>query len=140
MTTFLATGLLLTIVVGLAWVYNSRLPDPEHAGCDELVRWMVTRDLRQESAHTRKVLALRLESEFVDVDWQGLDGRMSVEHRRRLWANLPLLLKPWFMNKLDDYNNRDAAERQACIDALIDRMAELSCMNCLREKSETRPV
>ena len=128
----------MAIVVGSAWVYSSQLPDPEHADRDELLRWMVTRDLGQESAHTREVLARRLDSEFVDVDWKGLDGQMSAEHRRQLWENMPLLLEAWFMEKLEVYYRRDASQRQALVDATIDRMVELSGMDCLREKSETQ--
>ncbi len=138
-TIFLATGLVLAILVASVWFYSSLLPDPEHANRSELIRWMVTRDLGQESAHTREVLARRLDSEFVDVDWEGLDGQMSVEHRRQLWENLPLLLEPWFMDKLAAYSKCDEAQRQSFVDAMIDHMVDLSGMDCLREKSETRP-
>ncbi|MBN2292844.1 MAG: hypothetical protein JXM70_10485 [Pirellulales bacterium] len=140
LTTFLAIGLFLALLIGSAWVYSSQLPDPEHADRGELIRWMVTRDLRQESPRTREVLALRLEKEFVDVDWEGLGSQMSTEHRRRLWANLPLILEPWFMHKLEDYSNRDANERQQCVDAIIDRMTKLSGMNCLRDQSTDQSV
>ena len=138
-TIFLATGLVLAILAGSAWIYSSLLPDPEHADRNELIRWMVTRDLGKESAHTREVLARRLDSEFVGVDWERLDGQMSVEHRRVLWKNLPLLLEPWFMDKLAAYSKCDEAQRQSFVDATIDRMVDLSGMNCLREKSENRP-
>ena len=136
--TFLAICLILGIIAGSAWVYSSQLPAPEHANRDELLRWLVTRDLGQESAHTRAVLARRLDSEFVDVDWEKLGEQMSVEHRQRLWENMPCLLEPWFMGKLDGYGQCDEARRQAYVDAIIDRMSELSGMNCLRETSESQ--
>ncbi len=136
LTTFLATGLILAILAGSAWVYSSQLPHPENADRRGLILWMVTRDLEQESVHTREVLARRLDSEFIDVDWESLGGEMSPQHRRQLWANMPLLLEPWFMGKLEGYDKCDASGRQAYVDSIIDRMSELSDMNCLREKSE----
>ena len=136
LATFLAICLLLCIIAGSAWVYSSQLPDPEHANRDELLRWLVTRDMGQESVHTRAVLARRLDSEFVDVDWEGLGEKMSAEHRHQLWKNMPWLLEPWFMDKLDGYDKCNETQRQAYVDGIIDRMSELSGMNCLREKSE----
>lgn len=138
LATFLAICLVLGIIAGSAWVYSSQLPAPEYANRDELLRWLVTRDLGQESAHTRAVLARRLDDEFVDVDWEGLGGQMSVEHRRQLWENMPRLLEPWFMDKLDGYDKCDEARREAYVDGIIDRMSQLSGMNCLRENGETK--
>ena len=136
---FLASGFVLAVVAGSVWVflaYGSQLPSPENANRQELLRWLVTRDLGEESAHTREVLARRLDSEFVDVDWVSLNSRMSDEHRGRLWSNLPLLLEPWFMDKLETYNNRNDTQRPAFVDEIIDRMVELGGMDCLRGPSD----
>lgn len=140
---FLTTGFVLAVVAGSVWVflaYGSQLPSPENANRQELLRWLVTRDLGEESAHTREVFARRLDSEFVGVDWGSLDSRMSDEHRRRLWANLPLLLQPWFMDKLEAYLNCSDTQRPAFVDGTIDRIIELSGMDCLRATSDgSRP-
>ena len=133
LATFLGTGFVLAVVVGSVWVYSSRLPSPENANRQELLRWLVTRDLGEESAHTREVLARRLDSEFVDVDWGSLNSQMSDEHRRQLWANLPLLMKPWLMDKLEVYISRDETQRAAFVDDFIDRVIELGGMDRLRE-------
>jgi hypothetical protein len=133
LTAFLTTGIFLAVVAGSIWVYSSQLPTPENADREELLQWLVTRDLSGESAHTRAVLARRLGSEFVNVDWGGLNGRMTGEYRRRLWQNLPLLLEPWFLDKLAAYNGRAESQRPAYIDGIIDRMVDLSGIDCLRE-------
>lgn len=127
----------MVIVAGSAWMYSLRLPDPEHSNRDELVRWMVTRDLGQESVHTREVLAQRFDREFVGVNWKEFGEQMTVEHRQQLAGNLPLLLKPWFMEKLDTYGQCDESQQLTCIDDTIDRMVELSGINCLLEEDES---
>ncbi len=136
LSAFLTIGFILAAVAGSVWVYSSQLSSPEDADREELLQWLVTRDLSEESAHTRAVLALRLDSEFVNVDWGDINGRMSSEYRRQLWENLPLLLEPWFLDKLAAYNDREESQRPAYIDAIIDRMVDLSGIDSLREPGD----
>jgi hypothetical protein len=140
LATLLAGSLLLTVIAFSAWLYSSQLPDPEHANRRELIRWMVTRDLAKESVRTREALARRLDTEFVDVDWDVLEDRVSAEHCRQLWANLPLLLKPWFMDKIETYYKYDESQREAYVDSIVDRMAQLGGMNRLRKKGTDAPL
>ena len=131
MAVFLATGSVLAFLAGSVWVYSWQLPPPERANRQELLRWLVTRDLSVEPAHTRDVLARRLDSEFVDVDWKELSSQMNEEHRRQLWKNLPLLLDLWFVDKFEAYSNSNISQRPAFIDGIVDRMVELSGIDCL---------
>lgn len=133
LTALLTTGFILAVVVGSVWLYSCQLPSPESANREELLEWLVTRDLSDESPHTRSVLARRLDSEFVNVDWENLNGRMTSEYRRRLWQNLPLLLDPWFLDKLESYYKQEESQRPVYIDSIIDRISDLSGINSLQE-------
>jgi hypothetical protein len=57
---------------------RSRLPDPAVANRDELLRWLVTRDLAMETPQTRLVLIQRLGQEFHSgVDWDALKRKTN---------------------------------------------------------------
>jgi len=107
-----------TVVVALWW---TRLPDPAVADRDDLLRWLVARDLGAESMETRRVLARRLEEEFgTGIDWEGTGQQLDESQRQQLWNNVLLLLEPWLMDKTNRYFAISAAERPAFLDRLID--------------------
>ena len=104
--------------------FRPRLPHPEVADRDELVRWLVVRDLSAEPAETRRVLVRRLEEEFyTGLDWENLCERLDQSQRKRVWDNIVLLLEPWFMDKTDQYFKLATAERTAYLDRLLDMIA-----------------
>jgi hypothetical protein len=117
-----AAMLVVGIGVGLT-VLRSGLPDPAVASRDELLRWLVTRDLAKESPKTRLVLVQRLEHEFCSgVDWDALKGKTSKEQRKQLWSNIPLLLGPWLSDKASVYSQLSEAKRLQFIDGVIDSL------------------
>jgi len=134
--TVLSAGALLIAGVATALVYASwRLPDPAVADRDQLLRWLVTRDLSQEPVQTRQSLAQRLEREFsgTAVNWDVARSRMSDAHRQRLWTNLPLLIQAWFASQAEQYAGLAPEERSACLDRILDTMA------VWRDAAELRP-
>ena len=106
--------------VAIPYLYPS-LPDPAIADRDGLFRWLVVRDLGQESAETRRVLAHRLEEECsTGIDWEAAGQGLDEPQRRRVWNNIVLLLQPWFVQKRDYYFELDQNDRPAYLDRLLD--------------------
>jgi hypothetical protein len=123
-------------VAVLVPVLYPSLADPAVANRDELLRWLVTRDLNEEPATTRQTLARRLEEEFGgEVDWEGLARQLDESQRRRLWDNVLVLLEPWFMDKTDRYFRLAAADRPAYLDRLIDTISAWRGVEALRPAS-----
>jgi hypothetical protein len=124
---FLALVALLSLVAtgAAVLVFYPRLPDPAVANRDQLLRWVVTRDLAGESAETRKLLARRLGEEFFHSGdeapgWDAVAAKLSDSHRERLWSNLPLLLEGWFLERVDRYYELDDAKRSDFVDQFIE--------------------
>ena len=125
---------ILLLVVGVAvstfvliWLsprlFLKRLPDPESADRDALLRWIVTRDLANEPLGTRQTLARRLEGEFrTGIDWGAIGAGLDRSQREQLWENVLVLMEPWYMDKVDGYFELAAAERPAYVDTIIDRI------------------
>jgi len=105
-------------------LFLDRLPEPELADRDALLRWIVTRDLAKEPPATRQTLARRLEGEFFGsgIDWDAVGAELDRSQREQLWANVLLLMEPWYMDKVDGYFALAAAERPAYVDTIIDRI------------------
>lgn len=108
-----------------AYILVTRLPAPENADQDQLLRWLVTRDLSQEPVALRLALARRLEEESRrGVNWDATASRLSKAQRRRLWQNLPVLLEPWFLEKVDGYFALADGEQVVYLDRVIDTVRQ----------------
>jgi hypothetical protein len=104
-------------IVGLC---SGRLPEPATADRDGLLRWLVTRDLSQESAETRLALVRRLEQEFGGkTDWAAVGQRLDGPQKDCLCGNLTLLLEPWFADKVDGYFRLPENQRSAYVDRTV---------------------
>jgi hypothetical protein len=125
----LATG------VGAVPLFMSGLPDPAVANREELLRWIVARDLAKESPETCLVLVNRLEAEFgTGVDWESLDGRLSEAQREQLWRNIPLLFRPWLVEKATAYARLAKAQRSEFMDGVFKTLAAWKGADRLRAK------
>ena len=119
----------------LRWLRPS-LPRPEVADRDQLIGWLVTRDLAEEPLQTRQALARRLEEEFRgQVDWEATGRKLSLAQRRRLWENLPALLEPWLLEKVDGYFGRSEQERPAYVDQVLDTIGQWRGVDSLRPET-----
>jgi hypothetical protein len=97
-----------------------RLPDPAVANRDELLRWLVARDLANESPETCLALVLRLEDEFRDgVDWDALNEKTTEAQRQQLWKNIPQLFGPWLSDKAETYARLAKTERPKFMDSVF---------------------
>ncbi len=101
------------------------LPDPAVATRQELFRWLVLRDLSQESMEIRQKILSRVDIEFKDADDLGSTiQNMDDSRRRMLWHNITVLLEPWLLDKVEQYSQLPVAQQIDYIDRFLDR-AEL---------------
>jgi hypothetical protein len=106
-----------------AWWYQRGEIDPRTANHEELFRWLVTHDLKGVSPQIRRYAAERLDEEFdEEIDWEALARQLTARHREQLWRNIPLVLEPWFMDKVDRYCASADTERMTVLDQTIDTM------------------
>ena len=136
MTTRRSVLLILILVATAAltagFLYQPSLPHPRDADRDQLVRWLAFRDLRGESGELRLILVQRLDEEFsAEVDWDSMSDRLTQPQQKRLRDNLVLLLRPWFMSKLDGYFSLPAPQRVAYVDRLLDTITSWSGVDTL---------
>jgi hypothetical protein len=110
----------MVVAAAAAAFWPDGLPDPRRADRDELIRWMVTRDLSTEPVALRTALAERIEREFSEgIDWHEADERLGDRHRRRLLANIPLLIDPWLRAKADCFARSAPEEQLAMLDRTV---------------------
>ncbi|MBN1591024.1 MAG: hypothetical protein JW888_16040 [Pirellulales bacterium] len=136
-TAALLAGFALVVSTAIVvWWHSSRF-DPATADQEELFCWLVTNDLNEVPPETRSLVADRLDEAFSEeIDWEKLAGRLTDDHRARLWANVPLLLEPWFMKKVDAYSKCPADKRTASVDRIIDTLSSWSGLDALQPESE----
>ncbi len=117
---------MLSVAVGAGlMVVYPRLPDPSVATRQDLLRWLVLRDLSKESAEIRQKILSRLDTEFETFD--DLDTTIeSLEpsHRQMLWHNITVLSEPWLLGKVEQYSQLPVSQRTDYLDHFLDR-AEL---------------
>ena len=128
----LAAALGVTVTAAVQ-IYCYRLPDPAAADRDDLLRWLVMRDLCNESINIQRTLASRLEEEFSqDIDWEATASQLDSPQRERLWRNVLVLLEPWFDDKVDGYYALSPAERPAYVDRILTTIGVWSNIESLR--------
>jgi hypothetical protein len=122
-----------TTALAAGFLYQPTLPHPRDADREQLVRWLVLRDLRGESDELRLTLVQRLEEEFsAEVDWDSMSDRLTQSQQKRLRDNLVLLLRPWFMSKLEGYFSLPVPQRAAYVDELLDTITSWSGVDTLQ--------
>lgn len=138
----LASAVLLAALTALAVAfYRPRLPDPQLADRDALLRWLVLRDLASESASTREVLARRIEEEFCEgVDWEATCRELDSAQRERVWENALVLFESWVLYNAARYQAIEQSQRTAFLDGLLDRLSVWRGIECLRPAApQTQP-
>ncbi len=82
---------------GAISIFNRNLPDPTKANREELLRWLISKDLSRETPATQLALAERLEAEFgAGVDWAAFQAKIDAPQRKQLCRNIPCVLRPGF--------------------------------------------
>ncbi|MHB1037632.1 MAG: hypothetical protein ACYC35_18400 [Pirellulales bacterium] len=107
-------------------MYQYRLPNPDDADCAGLLKWMVLRDLRQESPELNRKLVHRLEQELrAGLNWQEAGAGLDESQREKTWNNVTFLVQLWFTEKVDGYFRCAASKRLAFLDEQIDVLKNL---------------
>ena len=110
----------IALVAGSYWMSMIQLPSPERADREDVVRWLVLRDLRHETTETRTALLRRVEEEFGGgFDSGELGQQLDERYRDRLWTNFLVLLETWYSNQVDGYLATGPSERLAFLDETI---------------------
>jgi hypothetical protein len=118
----LISAVLLAATIGALIILSQYdLPNPACANRQELLAWLAYKDLSQQSWQNRLILANRLEQECSQgLDWKSVGAFLDKTQQNRILGNIPLLLRPWFIEKARSYGNLTAEKRQDYIDRLID--------------------
>jgi hypothetical protein len=121
----LMIGGISIVVIGLvAYFFNGDLSDPAYANRQQLFCWLIYKDLNDQPRQTRLVLANRLEEECCKgLDWQSVSVSLDELAQDRVWNNIPLILRPWFVEKAKSYCKLPVEKRQDYLDRLIDVIA-----------------
>lgn len=126
---------------GLFMVY-APLGDPASATPEQLLRWLVTRDLSKEPAALQQAFVHRVEDELGQPDdltaLTTTVAELDESRRAMLWNNIGVLLSPWLMEKADQYAQLPAAEQNAYLDRFLDSVEQWSKIGeaCLKSGGE----
>jgi hypothetical protein len=127
-------SLVMFALVGAAAaaLFWPRLPDPAGADRAGLFRWLVTCDMSQQPEQTQLTLASRLEEELVSSPELG-DSVQSLDERQRatVWDNIMVLMRPWFMQKVDRYSLLQKPDRTDFVNQFLDTVAALRGLESL---------
>jgi hypothetical protein len=108
---------------GVISIFNRDLPDPAKANREELLRWLIAKDLAKETPATQLALAKRLEEEFGSgVDWAKYQAKIDEPQRKQLFQNIPCVLRPWILEKAKAYAQLAKDRKAAFLDRLIDTL------------------
>jgi hypothetical protein len=111
-----------TIVAAIPFFFRN-LPEPAKANQQELLCWLVVKDLDKETSATQLALAQRLESEFAaGVDWTKYRSKIDEPERKQLLKNIPCVLRSGFLEKATVYERIATDRRTAFLDKLIDTL------------------
>ena len=126
---------------GFLMVY-SPLPDPAVATRHDFFRWLVLRDLSEESMEIRQKILNRVDSEFENAgDLGATIESMEDSHRQMLWHNVTVLLEPWLLGKVEQYSQLPASQKADYIDRFLDRAEQWNKIGsaCLQNGAKQGP-
>ena len=140
LTVLVLAALLVSAGIAAIRLFYPPLPHPAEANREELIRWLVVRDLGAEPVEIRQALASRLEGEFgAGLDWDAMGERLDQSQRKRVWDNILLLLEPWFLQKTDQFFKLATADQPAYLDQLLDTINVWRGFDSLRPKQSETP-
>ncbi len=137
------TGCLVAIALVITtayWASKLQLPDPATADREGLVRWLVLRDLQQESPEVRATLLRRLEEEARrDLDPASFRLKLDRRYQEQLWANTLTLIEIWYSNRVDAYQAASATDRSKFLDETIIEIMQWKSLAALQPEQNADP-
>jgi hypothetical protein len=106
-----------------------QLPEPEVADGPGLIRWMVSRDLSQETPELRRRVLARIKTVLPDVlaaSDTPIDEQFDPKYRPQFWSNVDVLMKEWYYEQAEIYAATPEAERPAMLDQSLAEAKNLS--------------
>jgi len=130
----------VSLAASYQWIFPT-LPPPESADRQGLFRWLVLRDLGQQSPGVRRTLRLRLEDELdLGIDLVGTTSGLGETRADKLHRNIRLLFGEWLTEQWHHCQQLSRAERTARIDALIRRVDRWGLLPLLAKRPGTQPT
>ncbi|MCG8584897.1 MAG: hypothetical protein MI757_09320 [Pirellulales bacterium] len=118
-----------------------RLPPAEHAQGRDLMRWLVTRDLREESEATRRSLVLQLEVFLEEShDHERTAAEMNEQRRHTLEENVGVLLPVWLELGAERHLANEPANRQEFLDKQLSRVEQVGELSQLWRRAARKPT
>jgi hypothetical protein len=105
------------------FVYATRMPDPTTTDTRGLFRWLVTRDLSQESPTLQDSILSRLELELhKGLDVGDVGKQLTPPQRAQLVHNADYLGRLWFLRQVDRYFSQLDSKRLVFLSQQIDEI------------------
>jgi hypothetical protein len=105
------------------FVYATRMPDPATTDTRGLFRWLVTRDLSQESSVLQDSILSRLELELhKGLDVGDVGKQLTPVQRAQLVHNADHLGRMWFLRQVDRYFAQLDSKRLTFLGQQIDEI------------------
>ncbi len=115
----------IALVLALVYSYFIRLPHPSQANRQQLLRWLVERDLAQEPDDIQVALVDRLEEELAaGLEVSGQTGSLTADQRTRIQDNLRHLKRAWFRSRVERYQACQPTERMPFLEKQIAAVAQ----------------
>ena len=137
-------GILALATVSLAatvQVFFLQLPEPEEADGRGLIRWMIIRDLSQETPELRRRLLVRID-EVLGGNQLGsgsINDQLDPQYQPRFWSNVDVLLQEWFYVQSEHYAAASPEQRTAMLDEILDEAKGLSNFQSDSPQEQTDP-
>lgn len=126
----------IALIATAYWLSEIRLPHPAVADREELMRWLVLRDLQKEPPEIRFTLVSRLQEEVQrNFEPASLQSRLDPSYRDRVWANVLVLIETWYSANVDRYFESSPDQRPACLDRAIEEVTQWKGLAALRPGS-----
>lgn len=111
------------------WLMVFQLPHPRSANRDQLLRWLVLRDVANESEEIQIALIDRIEEELLaGIEIDDGDQTVSRKYVDRLNANSIQLQSVWFHRRVIDYANCKPDQRIGFLQRQIQVVAQWSVL------------
>ncbi len=114
--------LVLGVAAGLSatHAWRLRLPDPDRCDREQLLQWLVAREIGHEPRQIQEALVGRLEEEIlVGIEAGQAAAALSDQRRERLQENVELLKHVWFVSRVKTLFALPLPQRSAHLDRQV---------------------
>lgn len=113
---------LIGTALGVVYIKFVNLPHPKEASHNQLMYWVVMRDLKDHNNEVQLALVDRFAAEAKEIFSKSTSGstQLSKQMSDRLLSNIELLKRAWFVSRIDAYCKIESNEvKEAYLDKQI---------------------